>query len=331
MNASNEVIPKDKYKTSRVMYILWAAFEYFISICTSGAYLAKLTSSIGITDSMTALISTLASLAGSFQVIAILLAHKTPVKRWVVPIQFVFQAMLASLFLIPFLNFGPHAGIVVFVIFLVANALKNIALPVKSAWFINLTDPKTRGLFQSILNIVSLIGGMAFTLFISRVIDSYEARGDIKGAFLVLTVIIFICTVLDIIVLLISKEKPTEIKDHVSPLGEVKNLLYRSRALEPHLIDNVILSRNVSDQGAWFQYDLYFYADCSYQFSYYDLHLFLRKILGPPRISSSFESRLYLKLLSLCYSNIHNTRKRKIYVHNLRHDQSSRLFRYNHR
>ena len=125
---------------------------------------------------MTALISTLASLAGSFQIFAIMLSHKTPVKRWIIPIQLIFQAMLASLFLIPFFDFGIYAAILVFVIFLIANLLKNIAAPVKSAWFINLTDPKTRGLFASILQIVSLIGGMAFTLIISAIIDNYEAR-----------------------------------------------------------------------------------------------------------------------------------------------------------
>ena len=34
---------KDIYKTSRFLYILEAAFEYFISLLVTGAYLAKIT------------------------------------------------------------------------------------------------------------------------------------------------------------------------------------------------------------------------------------------------------------------------------------------------
>ena len=44
---------KDIYKTSRVLYIIEAALEYFISLVVTGAYLAKLAESIGISDALT--------------------------------------------------------------------------------------------------------------------------------------------------------------------------------------------------------------------------------------------------------------------------------------
>ena len=56
-------------------------FEYLISILISGAYLAKLTTTIGITDGMTAVLSSIASLAAMFQAVSIFLVHKTPEKR----------------------------------------------------------------------------------------------------------------------------------------------------------------------------------------------------------------------------------------------------------
>ena len=67
---SNTTI-KDEFKLSRLMYILEAAFEYFISIMVTGAYLAKVSSSIGISDSLTGILSSFVSLGCGFQLVAI--------------------------------------------------------------------------------------------------------------------------------------------------------------------------------------------------------------------------------------------------------------------
>ena len=74
---------KDIYKTSRVLYIIEAALEYFIALMMIGAYLAKLTEAIGISDAVTGILSAFVSLGFGFQVVALFLANKRPVKRWV--------------------------------------------------------------------------------------------------------------------------------------------------------------------------------------------------------------------------------------------------------
>ena len=78
-----EVANTDAYKFSRLMYIIEAALEYFIAIAVSSIYLAKIADYIGIQDGLTAILSTFVSLGGSFQLIAIFLGNKRPVKRWV--------------------------------------------------------------------------------------------------------------------------------------------------------------------------------------------------------------------------------------------------------
>ena len=97
---------KDGYETSRVMYIIEALFEYFISLLVSGAYLAKLTTTVGLSDSTTAILSSITSLSGIFQIFSIYLAHKTPVKRWIIPMQITAQSMFAALYLIVHLSLG---------------------------------------------------------------------------------------------------------------------------------------------------------------------------------------------------------------------------------
>ena len=56
---SPELTPpeKDIYKTSRNLYIVEAALEYFIAIIVGGAFLAKVSTSLGISDSLTGIIS----------------------------------------------------------------------------------------------------------------------------------------------------------------------------------------------------------------------------------------------------------------------------------
>ena len=74
---------KDGYEASRFLYILEAMFEHFIALLTSGAYIAKLSTSIGVSDGITGILTAFVSLGGTFQIIAIFLAQKRPVKRWV--------------------------------------------------------------------------------------------------------------------------------------------------------------------------------------------------------------------------------------------------------
>ena len=222
------------------MYTLEAAFEYFIAILISGTYLAKLTTSIGISDSMTAILSTLGSLAGSFQIISIFLAHHTPVKRLVIPITIITQFSTSFLYLIPFLTIEPNTmSVIFFVIIFVGQILKSICSPLKTNWFMSLVNPKTRGSYTAILQCVSLVGGMAFTLATGMIIDKFERGGDLKGAFTVLTVMILVLALLQTLTIVFSREKPQKIEKKESPLAEVK-LLTKNKRYRRLLIVNVI-------------------------------------------------------------------------------------------
>ena len=52
-----KALKNDPYRLSRFMYILQAAVEYFIALMVAGAYLAKVTSAIGMSDAMTGILS----------------------------------------------------------------------------------------------------------------------------------------------------------------------------------------------------------------------------------------------------------------------------------
>ena len=221
---STSISEKDIYKTSRTLYVIEAALEYFIAVTASGAYLAKLTTSIGISDSMTAILTSITSLAGIFQLLSIFLAHKTPVKRWVIPTQMLAHLSFAFLYMIPLLNFGAASTTIFFIAMLLARATRSIVSPAKSNWFISLVDDKKRGQFQALLTIVSLAGYIGFTFILSAIIDRFESENNLKGAFLTLTIIIFVLTLLHMLSLLFSKEKAVVVDKTESPFKSIRKL-----------------------------------------------------------------------------------------------------------
>ena len=90
---------KDCYSKSRILYVIEAAIEYFISILITGAYLAKITSSLGMSDSLTGILTSFVSLGCGFQILAIFLVNKRPVKRWVTILHILNQLFFSLIYL----------------------------------------------------------------------------------------------------------------------------------------------------------------------------------------------------------------------------------------
>lgn len=73
---------EEPHAISRLMYIIEADLEYLISLLITGAFLATLTSELGMSDGLTGIISSFVSLGCLFQVLSIFF-HKANVKRFV--------------------------------------------------------------------------------------------------------------------------------------------------------------------------------------------------------------------------------------------------------
>ena len=108
----------DPYRRSRLLYIIQAALEYFVSILVAGAYLAKVTTAVGMSEGMTGVLSSFVSLGCGFQLVAIFLANKRPVKRWVSVLHIVNQLFFALIYLVPFVKISKTAKTICFIVFL---------------------------------------------------------------------------------------------------------------------------------------------------------------------------------------------------------------------
>jgi len=195
---------------SRILYIIEAALEYFISILVSGSYLATLTTHLGISDGLTGVISSFISLGCLFQLLSVFL-KRPRVKGVVVALSVLNQLLFLLLFLIPLAGGGKQMKIAVFMAAIfVAYLIYNSVHPLKISWLMGLVEDKKRGVFTSQKEIVSLLSGMIFSFAAGSLIDRYRESGDIETAFVLCGVTIFVLTVLHTLTMLFSVELPVE-------------------------------------------------------------------------------------------------------------------------
>lgn len=173
------------YRVSRGMYMGEATFEYLVALMVEGTFLARLTQSLGISDSLTGIISSFISLGCLFQLLSLLVRRRT-VKRFVVIMSVANQALFTLLYVIPVTPLAKEIKTIVFVACLfLAYFLYYLAHPKKIGWMMSLVEDKTRGRFTANKEIVSLASGIAFTYGMGEVSDYFKAKGELNTAFLI--------------------------------------------------------------------------------------------------------------------------------------------------
>ena len=199
---------RDPYKTSRVLYVIEAALEYFISLLVTGAYLARLTTALDISDNVTGILTSFVSLGCGFQIFAIFLADKKPVKRWVTIVHTLNQLCFCLIYVTPLFPFSAAAKTVLFIaVLLIGHLLNNVANSPKINWFMSLVPDGKRGSFTAVKEIVSLLGGIVFIYVVGVVMDGFDAAGNTQGAFIVCGVCLAAMMVMHSLTLVFSKEK----------------------------------------------------------------------------------------------------------------------------
>ncbi|MBR2346416.1 MAG: MFS transporter, partial [Clostridia bacterium] len=214
MNEDNKI-----YRKSRVLYIISAALEYFISILTGTAYLAKIAGSIGISDGTIGVLSSFTALGCAFQIVSLTIRTDKPVKPRVLTINLINQLCFTLLYVTPVLNLPKNIKTGLFTaLLLIGNILLNIPFSLKATWSKSLVDEKKRGIFAANCEITSLVSGMIFTMLAGRLIDTFEEMGNQIGAFTVCSVVLLILTVSHALCILFIREDKL-LSSHNEPLG----------------------------------------------------------------------------------------------------------------
>lgn len=292
---------KDDYKTSRILYIIEATLEYFIALLVAGAYLAKVTSAIGISDSVTGILSSFVSLGCGFQLVAVFLVNKRPVKRWVTILHSLNQLAFALVYLVPFIKLSKTGKTVLFIAFLLTgHIVNNIVNSPKINWFMSLVDDNKRGRFTANKEIVSLISGMIFTFIIGQVMDRFEALGHINGAFIVCGVGIFILMVSHTLTLIFSREKEVALDDKKT--GEVLAGLIKDKTLWKVVLVSVLW--NVSHYVATPFYGTYQIKELGFSMTFVSLlsagYSIVRSLISRP-MGRFADKTSFANMLNICF------------------------------
>lgn len=216
------------YRSSRMAYIWQCAFEYFVTILVGDAFLAKLLHDIGMEDSTIGVISSLISLAFLFQLFSVFVVQRVRnTKRFVTVFSTASQLFFMCLYLVPFLPMrSEYRSAVVVACVMLAYFGNYFVTSMIYKWGNSFVAPTSRARFSSTKEMISLITGMAFTLIIGKVIDCFEAAGNLKGGFLLTAAVIFVLSIANLTCLLRIKNQVKSPDAQVEPLSDViKNTL----------------------------------------------------------------------------------------------------------
>lgn len=195
------------------MYIMEAALEYLVSLLVSSSFLATLTKSLGMSDSLTGVLSSVISLGCLFQLLSAVYRRRQ-VKRFVMALSILNQLLFMLLYVIPLSGAGKQFKIVLFVVVIIlAYLLYNIAHPKKISWLMSLIEDGHRGRFTANKEIVSLIMGMAFSFGMGVVVDYFSDRNELRTAFALCGAVIFVLMILHTVTMALAVEKSAESAD----------------------------------------------------------------------------------------------------------------------
>ncbi len=195
-----------------------ATFTYWIDILSGGVYFAKLTTSIGISDTSTAVLGAIGNFTALLSVFAIYLARRRRVKPLVASMHFTYQLLITILFLLPTLMLSPSAAETVLVIVLIASRLLSpLYGQIKSSWYQSNIPDAIRGSFGGVYQAISAISAMLVTFAAGRILDVSEANGNLVGGFRTIAIIVLAVAVLDLVTILLTHETPTEHPEDGAP------------------------------------------------------------------------------------------------------------------
>ena len=221
MNSSNSsLFDSREYRRSRNAYMLECAFEYFVAILASDAFLPYLLLSIGMPDSLTGITSSIISLSFLFQFFAVGIAQKVKnTKRFATLIHCFGQMFFMCVYLVPFLPFAEkYKHILVIACLLVAYFGNYLVTNIIFKWGNSFVEPHNRGTFGAVKEIISLLTGMVVSLGVGFAIDAFKASGNAKGAFIFAAIGIFVFVLCDFICLMLIKN---EQRDESAPQEKI--------------------------------------------------------------------------------------------------------------
>lgn len=224
-----DIFNSPDYKRSRGAYLWYCAFEYFAALLATDAFLAKLLTNIGISDSLAGIIASFVSMSCVFQLLTlVLMRRRGSLKGIIITFDVLHIGFLMCLYLVPFIPVGKNAKtIIVMLCLLTAYVFKYTVHSPIFTWGNSYVEPTKRASYSAKKELVSLFTGMIVSTAAGYVMDKFELANNISGAFLVISFSILIFDIcLFICLSLIKKQEPLDKKEKPEKISvTVKNIM----------------------------------------------------------------------------------------------------------
>lgn len=211
------------YKRSRTAYTIQCAVEYFVTLLVTDAFLAKLLTNIGLSDSLIGIVSSFVSFSFLFQLMSIwIVGRMKSVKKAVLFFDCFSQFLYMCMYCVPFMETNKGIKtIVVIVAIILAYVSKYIVSAILFKWANSYVEPTKRGRFSAVKEMISLFCGMGFTLSVGFVVDSHEAAGNIKNGFIFIIIVLFALNIFNFISLMGIKDGEVTDNSKKLPIKDV--------------------------------------------------------------------------------------------------------------
>lgn len=231
-----------EYKRSRGAYMAQCTFEYFISILVADVFLAKLLSSIGISDALVGIISSFISMAFLIQILSIFLVKtRFSTKKLVILFDTISQLFFCTIYIIPFLPMSKSAKTaVVMICIILAYVGKYLISSICFKWANSYVDPAHRATYSAAKEIISLIAGIAFSSAMGFIIDKYESIGNLNGGFLFIAASMLVINACNFVSLIMIKNEDKDTSGREAPFSVVLSETLGNKSFRSLLIMTVI-------------------------------------------------------------------------------------------
>ena len=285
----------------RLCYILEESFNYLITLLLSGSYLAKVTSTLGFSDGLTAILATISTLGCSMQLLSVAIFRKGTYKRRITGMFMLSQLLFTLLYLVPFFQIPHNIRTALFITFmLLGYTVLNAVLTPRTNWYMSFVDNGERGIFTAKKEAFSLVCGFLFQFGMSAIIDYCEANGNIRASLATCALVIFVLSAGHTMSLAFTKDK--EIPNGKQPLfQQIKSTVTR-KEIRSLLVLSALWS--VCHSVSIPFYGTYTIKELGFSMSYIaflSLLSAVSRILASMALGRYADKHSFAKMLRLCY------------------------------
>lgn len=294
---------KDIYKTSRVLYVIEALAEYLSSLLVTSTFLAAISKEIGLSDAWTGIVATFTSLGCGFQMLSLFINRKNGVKKVVILGAILNELLFVFVYMLPLVELSSTVKAALFVICMMSGnvILRTIYAP-KISWYMALVDDAKRGIFTSIKEMISLAGGLVFSLSMGYLSDRMKEAGNQRGFFIVGGLTLLGLMILHLSTMIFSKEKPATEADGEKVGKRLKSLI-KIRGFRKAVA--VCMIWNIANCIAVSFYGTYMLSELGFSLFYAQIMTSVycvARVIASPFLGKFADRYSFAKLMVLCLS-----------------------------